>query len=89
MDGQKEAFRQAHAELEQCWARGRSAAERWAGYDGIHDRLVAPRPADAKRIVGMMVMWVTEIRGACPSPYGLAEPGHNEVLRLHASRIDS
>lgn len=89
MDGQKEVFRQAHAELEQCWTRGRSAAERWAVYDGIHDRLVAQWPGDATRIVGMMVMWVTEIRGTCPSPHGVAEPGRSEVLRLRASRIDS
>lgn len=89
MDGQKEAFRQAYAALEQCWARGGSAAERWAAYDEIHDRLVAQWPGDANRIVGMMVMWVTEIRGARPSPYRTPEPGRSDVLRLRASRIDS
>jgi len=89
MDGQKEAFRQARAELEQCWTRGLSAAARWAVYDDIHDRLVAQWPTDANRIVAMMVMWVTEIRGACPSSHRAAEAARTDVLRLRACRIDS
>lgn len=89
MDGQKEAFRLAHAELAQCWARGMSAAERWAVYDDIHDRLVGQWPADANRIVGMMVMWVTEIRGTCPAPYRMADAGVDEPPLLRACRIDS
>ncbi|WP_421588723.1 hypothetical protein [Stenotrophomonas maltophilia] len=90
MDGQKEAFRQAHAELEQCWTGGRSGAQRWAVYDQIHDRLVTQWPADANRIVGMMVMWVTEIRGSCPSPCPATGPaGKSTTLRLRPCRIDS
>jgi len=89
MDGQKEAFRLAQAELALCWAGGISAAERWAVYDGIHDRLVAQWPGDANRIVGMMVMWVTEIRGTCPAPYRVADPGLSDTTLLRGCRIDS
>ncbi|MHC9010771.1 hypothetical protein ACYX79_03930 [Stenotrophomonas rhizophila] len=89
MDGQKEAFRLAQAELAQCWAGGMSAAERWAVYDAIHDRLIAQWPAEAHRIVGMMVMWVTEIRGSCPAPYRTADAGMSDSALLRACRIDS
>ena len=89
MHGQREAFRLAHAELATCWAGGMSAAERWAVYDAIHDRLVAQWPAEAHRIVGMMVMWVTEIRGTCPTPYRSADAGLNDGTARRACRIDS
>lgn len=89
MDGQKEAFRLAQAELAQCWAGGMSAAERWAVYDAIHDRLVAQWPNEAHRIVGMMVLWVTEIRGTCPAPYRTADAGLSDSALLRACRIDS
>ena len=40
-------------------------------------------------VVGMMVLWVTEIRGTCPAPYRTADAGLDDSVLLRTCRIDS